>query len=203
MWQSFKRIILTGLIAMVPFAATLWILQLIFSFLEGLTAPTLRRFGVEIPGMGLILTLVMIFILGLFITNVVGRQLYNWGERILHNIPMVSTIYSTIKQITNAFSGARVNSFRQVIFIQYPREGLWTLSFVTNESKNDSGEEYYHVFVPTTPNPTSGIFTIVPKKEAIHTNLSIEEGLKAIISGGILDPGKKPISSFIPGQDKH
>ncbi len=203
MWQSFKRIILTGLIAMVPFAATLWILQLIFSFLEGLTAPTLKRFGVEIPGMGLILTLVMIFILGLFITNVVGRRLYNWGERILHNIPMVSTIYSTIKQITNAFSGARVNSFRQVIFIQYPREGLWTLCFVTNESKIDSGEEYYHVFVPTTPNPTSGVFTIVPKKEAIHTNLSIEEGLKAIISGGILDPGKKPISSFIPDQDKH
>lgn len=203
MWQSFKRIILTGLIAMLPFAATLWILQLIFSFLEGLTAPILRRFGIEIPGMGLILTLVMIFFLGLFITNIVGRRLYNWGERILHNIPMVSTIYSTIKQITNAFSGARVNSFRQVIFIQYPRKGLWTMSFVTNESKNDSGEEYYHVFVPTTPNPTSGVFTIVPKKEAIHTNLSIEEGLKAIISGGILDPGEKPISSYLPGKDKH
>lgn len=89
MWQSFKRIILTGLIAMLPFAATLWILQLIFSFLEGLTAPILRRFGIEIPGMGLILTLVMIFFLGLFITNIVGRRLYNWGERILHNIPMV------------------------------------------------------------------------------------------------------------------
>ncbi len=198
MWQSFKRIIFAGLFAVVPIAATVWILQLIFFFLEGLTAPILKRFGLEIPGMGLLLTLAMVFFLGLFVTNVLGRRLFSWGEKILHNIPMVSTIYSTIKQITNAFSGATVRSFQKVIFIQYPREGLWTMSFVTNESVNDKGEAFYHVFVPTTPNPTSGVFTIVPQKDAVHADLSVEEGLKAIISGGILDPGEKPISTYIP-----
>lgn len=202
MWQSFKRFILAGLIAILPFAATIWILQIIFYFLEGLSSPILRKFEVEIPGMGLILTLAMIFLLGVFITNVVGRRLYNWGERILHNIPMVSTIYSTLKQFTSAFSGERVSSFRKVIFMQYPREGLYTMCFVTNETINEGGEVYYHVFVPTTPNPTSGVFIIIPKKDAIHTSLKIEEGLKAIISGGILDPGEKSISSYLPGKDK-
>ncbi|MFQ6612713.1 MAG: DUF502 domain-containing protein [Fidelibacterota bacterium] len=198
MWQSLKRIILAGLFAVVPIAATVWILQLIFSFLEGLTAPILKGMNLEIPGLGFLLTLIIIFFLGLFITNVLGRRLFSWGERIIHNIPLVNTIYSTVKQVTTAFSGAAARSFQQVIFIQYPRKGLWTMCFVTNKSKNENGAEFYHVFVPTTPNPTSGVFTIVPKEDVIHADLTVEQGLKAIISGGILDPGDKPISSFIP-----
>jgi uncharacterized membrane protein len=198
MWQSLKRIILTGLFAVVPIAATVWILQIIFSFLEGLTAPILKQLNLEIPGLGLLLTLIMVFFLGLFITNVVGRRLFHWGEQIIRSIPLVNTIYSTVKQITTAFTGAAARSFQQVIFIQYPREGLWTMCFVTNQSKNENGTEFYHVFVPTTPNPTSGVFTIVPKSDVIHADLTVEQGLKAIISGGILDPGDKPISSFLP-----
>ncbi|MEE8437405.1 MAG: DUF502 domain-containing protein [Candidatus Neomarinimicrobiota bacterium] len=198
MWIKLRKIILTGLFAVLPIAATVWILRIIFLFLEGMTAPILKRLGIEIPGVGLLLTLVIIFLLGLFVTNVLGKRLFSWGEKILHKIPMVSTIYSTIKQITNAFSGATVRSFKKVIFIQYPRKGLWTMSFVTNESTNAFGDEYYHVFVPTTPNPTSGVFTIILREEAILADITVEEGLKAIISGGILDPGEKPISSFIP-----
>ncbi len=199
MWQSIKRRILAGLLAIVPIAVTFWILKFLFSFTDGLAAPFLKRFvGIEIPGLGIILTVVFIFILGLLVTNVLGRTLFHWGERILAKLPIVNTIYNTIKQITSAFSGSAVKSFQQVIFIQYPRQGLWTMCFVTNQSQNEKGEEFYHVFVPTTPNPTSGVFIVVPKKDVVHPDISVEDGLKAIISGGILDPGKS-LSDRLPG----
>jgi uncharacterized membrane protein len=189
MLQSIKRRIFAGLLAIVPIAVTFWILKFLFIFLDGLAAPFLKQTGVEIPGLGIILTLLFIFLLGLIITNVLGKTLFSWGEKILDKLPIVNTIYNTIKQITSAFSGSTVKSFEQVVFIQYPRVGLWTMCFVTNQSENINGEPFYHVFVPTTPNPTSGVFIVVPKKDAIHPDISVEDGLKAIISGGILDPG--------------
>ena len=199
MWQSIKTRIFAGLLAIVPIAVTFWILKFLFTFLDSLASPFLKKVGIEIPGLGIILTLLFIFVLGLFITNVLGKTLFNWGEKILANLPIVNTIYNTIKQITSAFSGSTVKSFQQVIFIQYPREGLWTMCFVTNQSKNENGDTFYHVFVPTTPNPTSGVFIVIPKKDAIHPDISVEDGLKAIISGGILDPGNS-LSGKLPPQ---
>ncbi|MBT4785355.1 MAG: DUF502 domain-containing protein [Candidatus Marinimicrobia bacterium] len=189
MFQSIKRRIFAGLIAIVPIAVTFWILKFLFIFLDGLAAPFLKQVDIEIPGLGIILTLLFIFILGILITNVLGKTIFSWGEKILDKLPFVNTIYNTIKQITSAFSSSTVKSFEQVVFIQYPRKGLWTMCFVTNQSKNENGESFYHVFVPTTPNPTSGVFIIVPQKDAIHPDISVEDGLKAIISGGILDSG--------------
>ena len=199
MWQSIKTRIIAGLLAIVPIAVTFWILKFLFTFLDSLASPFLKKVGIEIPGLGIILTLLFIFVLGLFITNVLGKTLFNWGEKILAKLPIVNTIYNTIKQITSAFSGSTVKSFQQVIFIQYPREGLWTMCFVTNQSKNENGDTFYHVFVPTTPNPTSGVFIVIPKKDAIHPDISVEDGLKAIISGGILDPGNS-LSGKLPPQ---
>ena len=189
MFQSIKRRIFAGLIAIVPIAVTFWILKFLFIFLDGFAAPLLKQVNIEIPGLGIILTLLFIFILGILITNVLGKTIFSWGEKILDKLPFVNTIYNTIKQITSAFSSSTVKSFEQVVFIQYPRKGLWTMCFVTNQSKNENGESFYHVFVPTTPNPTSGVFIIVPQKDAIHPDISVEDGLKAIISGGILDSG--------------
>ena len=199
MWQSIKTRIFAGLLAIVPIAVTFWILKFLFNFLDSLASPFLKKVGIEIPGLGIILTLLFIFVLGLIITNVLGKTLFNWGEKILAKLPIVNTIYNTIKQITSAFSGSTVKSFQQVIFIQYPREGLWTMCFVTNQSKNENGDTFYHVFVPTTPNPTSGVFIVIPKKDAIHPDISVEDGLKAIISGGILDPGNS-LSGKLPPQ---
>ena len=189
MFQSIKRRIFAGLIAIVPIAVTFWILKFLFIFLDGFAAPLLKQVDIEIPGLGIILTLLFIFILGILITNVLGKTIFSWVEKILDKLPFVNTIYNTIKQITSAFSSSTVKSFEQVVFIQYPRKGLWTMCFVTNQSKNENGESFYHVFVPTTPNPTSGVFIIVPQKDAIHPDISVEDGLKAIISGGILDSG--------------
>ena len=189
MFQQIKRHLIAGVLAIVPIALTFWILRFLFRFLDSFTAPVLRNIGIEIPGLGIILTLLFIFFLGLFITNVLGRTIFNWGEKVLNKLPLVNTIYNAVKQITNAFSGKSMKDFKQVIFIQYPRKGLWTMCFVTNQSKNESGDEFYHVFVPTTPNPTSGVFIVIPQKDAVHPDISVEEGLKSIISGGIIDPG--------------
>jgi len=196
MWAFFKRITLAGLFAIVPLALTFYIIKIIIVFLDQLTAPIMARINLEIPGFGLILTLLIIFALGIFVTNVLGRRLFSWGERLISSIPLVKNIYNTLKQITNAFSGAtQTENYQRVIYIQYPRKELWTISFVTSESVDGSGEEYYHVFVPTTPNPTSGVFIIIPKKDAIEADLTVEEGLKAVISGGLLAPKISPLDT--------
>jgi len=196
MWAFFKRITFAGLFAIVPLALTFYIIKIIIVFLDQLTAPIMARINFEIPGFGLILTLLIIFALGIFVTNVLGRRLFSWGERLISSIPLVKNIYNTLKQITNAFSGAtQTENYQRVIYIQYPRKELWTICFVTSESVDGSGEEYYHVFVPTTPNPTSGVFIIIPKKDAIEADLSVEEGLKAVISGGLLAPEQSPLDT--------
>ena len=196
MWAFFKRITFAGLFAIVPLALTFYIIKIIIVFLDQLTAPIMARINFEIPGFGLILTLLIIFALGIFVTNVLGRRLFSWGERLISSIPLVKNIYNTLKQITNAFSGAtQTENYQRVIYIQYPRKELWTISFVTGESVDGSGKEYYHVFVPTTPNPTSGVFIIIPKKDAIEADLTVEEGLKAVISGGLLAPEKSPLDT--------
>lgn len=196
MWAFFKRITFAGLFAIVPLALTFYIIKIIIVFLDQLTAPILEKIKLEIPGFGLILTLLIIFSLGIFVTNVLGRRLFSWTERLISSIPLVKTIYNTLKQITNAFSGAtQTENYQRVIYIQYPRKELWTISFVTGESVDGSGKEYYHVFVPTTPNPTSGVFIIIPKKDAIEADLTVEEGLKAVISGGLLAPEQSPLDN--------
>ena len=196
MWAFFKRITFAGLFAIVPLALTFYIIKIIIVFLDQLTAPIMARINFEIPGFGLILTLLIIFSLGIFVTNVLGRRLFSWGERLISSIPLVKNIYNTLKQITNAFSGAtQTENYQRVIYIQYPRKELWTISFVTGESVDGSGKEYYHIFVPTTPNPTSGVFIIIPKKDAIEADLTVEEGLKAVISGGLLAPEQSPLDN--------
>jgi len=196
MWAFFKRITFAGLFAIVPLALTFYIIKIIIVFLDQLTAPIMEKIKLEIPGFGLILTLLIIFSLGIFVTNVLGRRLFSWTERLISSIPLVKTIYNTLKQITNAFSGAtQTENYKRVIYIQYPRKELWTISFVTGESVDGSGKEYYHIFVPTTPNPTSGVFIIIPKKDAIEADLTVEEGLKAVISGGLLAPEQSPLDN--------
>ena len=196
MWAFFKRITFAGIFAIVPIALTFYIIKIIIVFLNQLTAPFLERLQLEIPGLGVVLTLLIIFALGIFVTNVLGRKLFSWAEKLIASIPLVKNIYSTIKQITNAFSGAvKTDNYQRVIYIQYPRPELWTISFVTGESVDKSGVRYYHVFVPTTPNPTSGVFIIIPQKDAVDAEMTVEEGLKAVISGGLLAPKRSPIGS--------
>ena len=186
MISHFRRIILTGLLAIVPVALTFYILKGIFTFLDNLTSPIFKEMDIYIPGLGILLTLLLVYFLGLFITNILGKRVLYWLEKLIKNIPLVNTIYNTIKQITHAITGTAENNFQSVVYIEYPRKELWTLAFVTGESTNETQVEFYHLFVPTTPNPTSGVFIIIPKKNTRKTELNIEEALKSVISGGML-----------------
>mgnify|MGYP002525766087 FL=1 len=134
MWTHFKRTILAGIFTIVPLALTGFILVFIFRFLDSVSAPILNIIGFHIPGLGILLTILSVYFLGVIIRNVLGRRLFSWGEKIVLAIPLVSTIYKTIKQFINAFSGtADGKNFQKVIFLQYPRVGVWTLAFVTGE----------------------------------------------------------------------
>ena len=194
MISHFRRTILTGLLAIAPVALTFYILKAIFSFLDNLTSPLFKEMNIYIPGLGILLTLLLVYFLGLFITNILGKQVLYWFETLIKNIPLVNTIYNTIKQITQAITGTAENNFQSVVYIEYPRKELWTLAFVTGESENENQIELYHLFVPTTPNPTSGVFIIIPKKDTRKTELSIEEALKSVISGGMLASKKHNIN---------
>ena len=137
---------------------------------------------------GFVLTVLFLYILGIIISNVFGKRLYLFFEDLLSRIPIVNKIYSTIKGITDTISSQNKNSFQKVVIIQYPREGLWTYAMVTGECKNENNEEYYNLFVPTTPNPTSGYLIIIKKNDVINTDISVDDGLSIIISGGMISP---------------
>ena len=197
MWTHFKRTILAGIFTIVPLALTGYILVFMFRFLDSVSAPILNIIGFHIPGLGILLTILSVYFLGVIIRNVLGRRLFSWGEKIVLAIPLVSTIYKTIKQFINAFSGtADGKSFQKVIFLQYPRVGVWTLAFVTGESVDANSVEYYHIFVPTTPNPTSGFFIIIPKRETMLTEMTVEEGIKMVISGGLIAPPENELHNL-------
>ncbi len=188
MISHFRRKIFTGLLAIVPVALTFYILKVIFTFLDKLTSPLFKRMDIYIPGLGILLTLLLVYLLGIFVTNILGKRFLHWLEILIKNIPLVNTIYNTIKQITQAITGTTGKNFQSVVYIEYPRKDLWTMAFVTGESKNEENMEFYHLFVPTTPNPTSGVFIIIPKVDTRETHLTVEEALKSVISGGMLAP---------------
>jgi len=197
MWTHIKRTILAGVFTIVPLVLTIYILTFLFRFLDGVSAPILKIIGFHIPGLGLLLTILAVYALGLIVRNVLGRRLISWGEKILLTIPIVNTIYKTIKQFISAFSGtAEGKNFQKVIFLQYPRVGVWTLAFVTGDSVDGNSVEYYHVFVPTTPNPTSGFFIMIPKSETMLTEMTVEEGIKMVISGGLIAPPENELHNF-------
>ena len=199
--KSFKYYIITGLLSILPVAATYWILLKLFQFFSTPGATIVEfifknKVPKYIPELaGFILTILFISFAGMLVSNVLGKRIYTWFENVLSRIPLVSIVYRTIKQITTSLSGPDRQAFKKVVYIQYPRKGLWTLTMVTGESINKAGDKYYHIFVPTTPNPTSGFMLYVLQEDALATKLSVEEGLKIIISGGMLAPGTNQLTT--------
>ena len=191
--QNFRSKLFAGIAAALPLFLTYVLLEFLFITLDEMSAPILDKIGLEIPGLGIVLTLLLIFFLGVLVTNFLGRKIFNIGERIVKKVPVVNTIYSTLKQITETFTKGTSDTFQGAVYIQYPREGLWTMAFISGESKTKDRIPYYHLFVPTTPNPTSGFFIMIPQADAVPTGMSVEEGLKTIISGGLLAPEENPL----------
>ena len=191
--QNFRSKLFAGLATLLPLYFTFIVVKFLFISLEETSGPLLKKLGLDIPGLGIILTIILIYILGLLVTNFLGKKVFKFGEKFVKKVPIVNIIYSTLKQITETFTKGSRDTFKGAIYIQYPRRGLWTMAFISGESISVQGIAYYHVFVPTTPNPTSGFFLLVPQSDSIKTGMSVEDGLKTIISGGLLAPEKNPL----------
>ena len=191
--QNFRSKLFAGLATLLPLYLTFFVIKFLFVTLDEMSDPILKRFNLDIPGLGIILTVLLIYILGFLVTNFLGRKIFNLGERIVKKVPIVNMIYTTLKQITDTFTKGSTDAFEGAVYIQYPRQGLWTMAFISGESKTKDGVPYYHLFVPTTPNPTSGFFLMIPQADTVATGMSVEEGLKTIISGGLLAPDENPL----------
>jgi len=192
--SHFKQYIITGLLSILPIYATYWIVkQLFLLFSSPGTQLYYWAFSDQeinyLPEIiGFMLTIISIYIIGRFIANVLGKTILIQIEKLVERIPIVNLVYKTVKQITESLSSHDKNAFKKVIKFEYPRRGLWTLAMVTGESKDKRGNDYYHIFVPTTPNPTSGYMIYALKSDTRDTDLSVEDALKIIISGGMLAP---------------
>jgi uncharacterized membrane protein len=191
MGAKLRRIFIAGILTAVPVYITIKVLQVLFRFMDEILAPLVRRYStLDIPGLGLLLLVIFLFILGLFVTNFLGRAFYGYFERVLLRIPIVSNVYNFSKQIVQTFSPEHRSAFKKVVWLQYPRPGLWTLGFVTGTSFSNDGVPHYNIFVATTPNPTSGYVVFVPQSDTIQAKMTVEEGFKLLISGGALSKGK-------------
>jgi len=193
-----RKYFITGLLVLVPLAITLWVLNLIVGTLDQsllLLPPQWQPellLGFHLPGVGTILTLVIIFITGLITRNFIGNRLLMMWELLLQRIPVVNSIYSSVKQVSDTLFSSSGNAFRKALLVQYPREGIWTIAFQTGvpggDVKNHLSGDYVSVYVPTTPNPTSGFFLMLKREETIELNMSVDEALKYIVSMGVVAP---------------
>ena len=200
--QLIKRYFITGLLIWVPLVITGWVLSLIINTLD----QSLRLLptsihpealvGFAIPGAGAVLTLVMILLTGLLAANFIGQKLVVWWEKLLARIPVVNSVYNSVKQVSDTLFSPNGNAFRKALLVQYPREGSWTVAFLTGAPGGDIVNhltgEHVSVYVPTTPNPTSGFFLMMPVKDVVELDMTVDEALKYIISMGVVAPPPHP-----------
>jgi uncharacterized membrane protein len=197
-----KKYLITGLLIWIPLVITIWVLKLIVDALDQtlLLIPETWRtesvFGVHIPGLGVVITLVIVFVTGVFATNFFGAKLVDVWHDLLHRIPVVRSIYSSVKQISDTLFSSTGQAFRKALLVQWPREGMWTIAFQTGvpggDVVNHLKGDYISVYVPTTPNPTGGYFVIVARKDAVELDMTVDEAMKYIISMGVVPPGSSP-----------
>jgi len=160
-----------------------------FTAIDDLLQPVIKPIlGHTVPGVGFGITIVLIYLIGVIASNVGGKRLISYGESLLAKVPLVRPIYTGIKQIVEGFSTPSKTGFMQVVFLEFPRKGIWTIGFITNESPAQSGETQLNIFIPTSPNPTSGFLQITKEEEVIRTDISVDEALKMIVSAGRVSP---------------
>jgi len=194
-----KTYFVTGLLVLLPLALTFWILNALLRNMEALIGDPIQQYlEIYIPGMGIMLLICLILLVGIFARNLIGRKLGHLGEMILNKIPLVRNIYTSIKQLINTLFLQGKDNFRGVVMVEYPRLGTYSLGFITGESRGEvqriTNEIIVNVFIPTTPNPTSGFLLLFPEKDIIHLHMTVEEGLKMIISGGMITPPDREVA---------
>lgn len=200
MFRRLQVFFVTGLVVLAPIVVTAYVFWRLFFWMDGLLSgyftrwPILTVYGRPIPGLGVLAVLLIILITGMFASNIIGRRLISLGDRIINSIPLVSRIYSTVKQISLAFLPKERTAFKRAVLIEYPRKGIYSIGFLASEPDGaigqDEVDDAYRVFLPTTPNPTSGFLLLVPKEDVTLLEMSVEDALKLVISAGTITPYK-------------
>ena len=193
-----KRYIITGLLIWIPLVITIWVLHFLVSTMDqslDLLPPEWQPeaiLGRRIPGIGAILTVLIVFVTGILASNILGQRLVALWESILRRIPVVNSIYHGVKQVSDTLFKPGGQAFRKALLIEWPREGTWTIAFLTGVPGGDVANhlrgDYVSVYVPTTPNPTGGYFVMLPREDVIELNMSVDAALKYIISMGVAPP---------------
>jgi uncharacterized membrane protein len=196
-----KRYFLTGLLVIIPIWGTILILKTLFVSLDRILGDLLVQLVPShyVPGLGILALIVLVFVTGLFATNFMGRQVVKWWEKCLDRVPLVRGIYSTLKSVMGIVSASEHASYNRVVMIQFPKNGHYCIAFVTGVTKGEvqdfAQEPLIHVYVPTSPNPTSGYFLLVPEHEVTSIDISVEEAMKLIVSGGLYSPSASVASA--------
>ncbi len=198
-WHHIYSRMLTGVVFVVPVILTIWVLQLLYNLLDGPLRSLLNvvlRYTLrwELPsGVGLILTLLALYVTGILAANMMGRRFLEFWESLLQKMPIVNSIYNAARQVVRTLSQPQEQSFQRVVLIEFPSKGLWTIAFQVGTIKTNDGRQWVRVYVPTTPNPTSGYLQFLPAENVQQTSIPVEEALKMVVSGGILAPERLDI----------
>lgn len=197
-----KKYLITGLLIWIPLVITIWVLLLVVDTLDQtlLLLPAEWRpeqwLGVKVRGMGVLLTVLIVFVTGVLAANFIGQRLVRLWNDLLHRIPVVSWVYSGVKQVSDTLFSSSGDAFRKAVLIQWPRPGMWTIAFLTGVPGGDVAShlhgDYVSIYVPTTPNPTGGYFVMLPRAEVIELEMSVDTALRYIISMGVAVPNGKP-----------
>jgi uncharacterized membrane protein len=196
---SLRKWLFAGLLVLVPLIITLWVLEWVVSTLDQTLQilPTSwqpdQLIGIHIPGLGVIFALVVVLTIGALASNFVGNKLVDWWHALLHRIPVVRSIYSGVKQVSDTLFSEKGNAFHKALLVQWPHDGMWTIAFLTGSPTGDLASkldgEHVSVYVPTTPNPTGGYFVLLKKSDCVELDMSVDEALTYVISMGVIAPG--------------
>ncbi len=194
-----RRYFITGLLIWVPLVITLWVLNLLVSTLDQilqLLPPEFRTenwLGMHVPGFGVAMTVLVVFVTGVLAANIIGQRLVTFWESLLARIPVVNSIYNGVKQVSDTLFAPGGQAFRKALLVKWPHEGMWTIAFLTGVPGGDVVShlkgDYLSIYVPTTPNPTGGYFVMVPRSDVVELDMTVDEALKYIISMGVVAPG--------------
>lgn len=197
-----RKYFITGLLILVPLAITAWVLNLVISTMDQSLLFVPHRwqprtlFGFDIPGLGTLLTVVIVFLTGLLTNNLVGNYVLRVWEKLLKRIPLVNSLYSSVKQVSDTLLSSSGNAFRKAVMIPYPHQNSYTIAFLTGtpggDVKNHLVGDYVSVYVPTTPNPTSGFFLMMARKDVVELDMTVDAALKYIVSMGVVAPEDVP-----------
>jgi uncharacterized membrane protein len=196
---------ISGVLVVVPIILTYIVLRFLFESIDGILQPLLQRiFGYSVYGLGVLTTFLLIILAGILTRNFIGVRLYNVGDRILVRMPIIRPIYSAAKQLLEALTMPSMKSFKEVAMIEYPRKGTFALGFVSNRVRSDvegAIKSYLSVFIPSTPTPISGMVIIVPENEAYLLDMTVEDGVKFLVSGGVASPDLLKRTNHLAGEN--